>query len=183
MMGKAVDDSANNDDLDIFSIDGTEDSADAEMELDEHLVRLVCFRFGHEEYAIRVEMIEEIIPVPKPLRLPRPKPGVQGLFNLRGTIIPLLDIRTMLGFPAVPETDKSRVLILRAKGKLSGLFCETVQDIRSVAPEIMEEAPTTISTSKREFIDKVVRTGDSITIILDVNVLMNRTILHTDGTP
>jgi purine-binding chemotaxis protein CheW len=101
----------------------------------------LSFRLAEERFALPIAQIREIIKVPLITRVPRTEPFVLGVLSLRGTIVPVVDLRMLLGQPDSPQTRRSRVLIFIRAGELVGLLVDEVHHVIRLGEEDIEAHP------------------------------------------
>lgn len=102
----------------------------------------VVFRLDDEEYAVDVDTVQEIIRVPDTLiRVPKTFEFVEGLVNLRGTVLPVVDLRTRLGLPRAERDDRQRIVVLILGGVRTGFVVDSVAEVVRVAKVVLEPAP------------------------------------------
>jgi purine-binding chemotaxis protein CheW len=95
-----------------------------------------------------------------------------GVMNLRGQIVPVLDLATKLGFPTSPTTDASRIIVLEESGETLGLQVDTVADVTNVSDAKIERIGGTPSLVAAEVVRGVARRDGSIIIMLDASRLL-----------
>ncbi|WP_203874304.1 chemotaxis protein CheW [Planobispora takensis] len=102
----------------------------------------VVFRLDEEEYAVDVDAVQEIIRVPESLiRVPKTYEFVEGLVNLRGTVLPVVDLRTRLGLERSERDDRQRIVVLIIGGVRTGFVVDSVAEVARVAKSVLEPAP------------------------------------------
>ena len=118
---------------------GTPDGEQAREQADEVLV---AFRLGGEEYSVVVDAVQEIIRVPEMLiRVPKALDFVEGLVNLRGAVLPVVDLRTRLGLPRGERDDRQRIIVLIVGGVRTGFVVDSVTEVLRVGRGDLEPAP------------------------------------------
>ena len=102
----------------------------------------MVFRLDQEEYAVDVDTVQEIIRVPEALiRVPKSFDFVEGLVNLRGTVLPVVDLRTRLGLERAGRDDRQRIVVLIIGGVRTGFVVDSVAEVARVAKSVLEPAP------------------------------------------
>lgn len=142
-------------------------------EIRSDLRRYVTFAIGKEEYGIPIEHIVEIS---KPFRttlVPRTPPFILGIGNVRGTVMPVLDLPRRLRLGQAEESREARVLIVRHEEETYGLSVDRVFDVVPIAPENLEEAPGGIGSTRAEFIYAIGRVAKRLIIIVDLNTTLD----------
>lgn len=92
-------------------------------------VQLVVFRLGDEEFGIPIPRVREILRMPKVTYLLETSSFVEGLFNLRGVMVPLVDLRRLLAVSACKENSDRQVIVVDSAGKLIGLIVDAVLEV------------------------------------------------------
>ena len=138
------------------------------------IVELLAFWVADEEYAVDIVEIQEIIKVPLITELPRAHDTVLGIISLRGTIVPVLDLRRVLRLEERPVTRGARILVVRAGDEPVGLLVDRVTSVVRFEAEHIEPTPRTM---RRQTTDQLVRgvgrLGSRLIIVLDVNSVVS----------
>jgi len=137
------------------------------------VVQLVGFIIGDEEYAVPILSIQEII---KPItwtRVPQVPKYVLGVFNLRGSVIPLIDLRAKFGLPTRKQNDETRFIVMRHGDDVAGFVIDRLTMAIRIKKENIGSAPDTVN-GDNTIIDGVGKQADKIITILKVNKLLER---------
>jgi chemotaxis signal transduction protein len=131
--------------------------------------QLVTFLLKDEEFGFDIMSVQEIIRLPKMSKLPHTPDYVEGISSLRGTVLPIFDIRTRFGMKREEHTDRSRVLVIDIEGKRTGLLVDGVRQVTRVGRNEFEPPPAAIRNETADYIDGVVKldNGERIIIALD----------------
>lgn len=132
------------------------------------LSRYVTFNIGDEVYGLPIDQIVEISKVFDTTPVPRTAAFLRGIGNVRGSVIPVIDLPQRLRMEGRPEDRHTRVLIVSLHDELYGLITDNVREVLSIAPESLESAPGGIGSSRAEFITALGRNDGQIVIILDL---------------
>lgn len=137
--------------------------------------QMVVLDVGEESYGIPVQRVREIIRVPPVTRVPNGPSFLEGVVNLRGQVIPVMDLRKHLGIPAGDETRRSRVVVAELGRHTVGLVVDGVSQVVMVATNEVEPPPSLVAGANDGQIRGVVRLGDRLVLLLDPErVLPNR---------
>ncbi|SFV75592.1 Positive regulator of CheA protein activity (CheW) [hydrothermal vent metagenome] len=142
------------------------------LEQTEDIVQLVGFIIGDEEYAVPILAIQEIIKPFEWTRVPQVPPYVLGVFNLRGSVIPLVDLRLKFGLQAKKHTDETRFLVLKQGDEVAGFVIDRLTMAIRLKKESIGPAPDTIGDDS--MIEGVGKEEDRIITILKVDKLLKR---------
>ncbi len=131
-------------------------------------LEFLCFRVSDEIYGINILDIKEIIKPREVTEVPRAPLFVSGILSLRGTIIPIIDMRTRLGLAREMPTGKERVVVIKNNNSFSGLLVDEVIQVVQVHPDDVEAAPAILDGVDRDFISGLGRSDGRLIIILNL---------------
>jgi purine-binding chemotaxis protein CheW len=150
----------------------TEQQNGPEDQLD-NIVQLVGFVIGEEEYAVPILAIQEIIKPFSWTRVPQVPKYVLGVFNLRGAVIPLIDLRAKFGLSSKNHSDETRFIVMRHGDDVAGFVIDRLTMAIRIKKENIGPAPDTI-VGDETMIEGVGKQEDKIITILKVNKLLER---------
>lgn len=129
--------------MDNFQSDNLSDNpADLDNENIDDDEQVVIFRLGKEEYGVSIESVQEIVRVPEELtHVPRAPVFVEGVINLRGAVLPVIDLRRRLGLASVERSDGQRVMVFLIKGTRTGFIVDSVAEVLRIHKSAIEQAP------------------------------------------
>lgn len=131
-------------------------------------LQLVTFEVASEEFAVDILAVQEINRMMSLTRVPQCPPDVEGVINLRGKIIPVLDLRKRFGFPTLERNEENRIVVVEVKGKVLGFIVDRVHEVLRISSDIVEPAPTMVCSIDSEFIAGVGKLKDRLIILLDL---------------
>lgn len=134
--------------------------------------QLVTCRVDREEYAVDILSVQEINRMVEITRVPKAPSFVEGVINLRGRIIPVLDLRRRFGLPEAERTDGSRIVVVTVRGRVIGLIVDSVMEVLRIPKATIEPPPSIGSTAGAEFIQGVGRISDRLLTLIDLNRLL-----------
>jgi purine-binding chemotaxis protein CheW len=134
----------------------------------ESCLEFLCFRVSVEIYGINIMDIKEIIKPREVTEVPRAPVFVSGILSLRGTIIPIIDMRVRLGLARAEPTGRERVVVIKNKNSFSGLLVDEVIQVVQVQLDAVEAAPAVLDGIDRDFISGLGRSGGRLIIILNL---------------
>ena len=129
----------------------------------------VAFHLDGETYALPVSHVREIVRVESITRVPGGPREIRGVTNVRGRVIPVVDLRVRLELPPVEIAPESRVLVAEARGRPIGLLVDGVRAVERLDLLEVEEPPAEVRTPRSEHVLGVLREGGELTILLDVD--------------
>jgi purine-binding chemotaxis protein CheW len=117
---------------DADSIQKQDHDQEGQQEEDEN--RLVVFHLAEQEYGVIVDTVQEIIRVPEEMsRVPKTEEHIQGMVNLRGSVLPVLDMRIRFGMKRAERNDRQRILVLNEAGQCTGFIVDSVSEVLRVS--------------------------------------------------
>lgn len=147
-------------------------------------LQFVVFSIGKELYGVGIDAVQEIVRVPEITEMPDAPAFLEGVINLRGRIVPVIDLRKRFRLQGKEKTKSTRVLIADNSGSLVGLLVDTVSEVIKIQPDAIEEPPQMVSDVGVEYITGVAKVNSRLIIILDLrNVLSIEDIKQITNSP
>ena len=140
-------------------------------------VQLVTFMLGAEEYGIPISRIQEIDRLAKITKVPKAAQFIEGITNLRGEVIPVLDTRKRFDLEVKPPDDRSRIIIVDLGGVKTGLVVDSVREVLNLARKEIAPPPESIGNGiDQQFISGIgkVDAGKRMIVLLDVEKILSR---------
>ena len=131
--------------------------------------QLVTFLLKDEEFGFDIMSVQEIIRLPKMAKVPRTPAYVDGIANLRGVVLPVIDMRTRFGMERAQETDRTRVLVVDIDGIKTGLRVDRVKQVTRVLRSEIEPPPAAIRGTSSDYLVGVVKLDKGQRIVLALN--------------
>ncbi len=132
--------------------------------------KFLTFALRNEEYGINIEDVREIIGIQKITEVPDVPVFIKGIINLRGKIIPVMDIRLRFGMPEIEYNERTSIIVVNIKSKDVGLIVDTVSEVLDIPlTDIEKEVSNNTSENYVEAFGKV---SDSVKILLDIQKLL-----------
>jgi len=135
-------------------------------------IQVACLRMDEGLYAVDIMRIKEIIRLPKLAPLPRALPFVEGVINLRGSVIPVVDLRKRFGLPPAGERDSSRLLILSVSGQPLGLIVDEVTEMISVPLRDLKPPPRGVRMVGSEYMIGLCLVQEVPVMLLNIDALL-----------
>lgn len=146
---------------------------DDEEEEDTQEDKYLTFRLDMEEYGLEIMHVKEIISIQKITDVPDLPDFVKGVINLRGQVIPTLDLRLRFGLPAKEYDDRTCIIITHMNEIPVGIIVDQVNEVLDIEPEKIAPAPSVQKGAAHRFIQGLARVGDDVKIILDAQKLLH----------
>src|SRR5271157_5531789 len=126
-------------------------------------LQLVSFQLDKEIYGIEITKVREIILISEITKIPQTPNYVKGLINLRSTVIPVIDLRTLFGLCEGEQTDDNRIMVLQAGGKTIGIMVDAVSEVLRIKNDQIAPPPTVAALGK-EYITGLVKLDKQLLI-------------------
>ncbi len=146
--------------------------AAAVLEVAEREEQLVAFHLANEIYGVDISAINEIIRLREITQIPRANPDIEGVINLRGKIVPILDLRRRLGLPAAERTGVNRIIVVENGGCTVGLVVDGVTGVLRIADTSIEPPSKLICSLHEAYIRGVGKVGDKLVILLNMDFVL-----------
>lgn len=131
----------------------------------------VVFQLGREEYGVDIADVQEIIKYVPVTRIPNSMGFVSGVINLRGSIIPVVDLRLRLGLPRSIPARQTCIVMVGIDGQMLGLTVDRVSDVQEFGDAELESPPQSLLHSPLEAVERIGKTADRMVMLLDVKKL------------
>ena len=141
----------------------------------ENSLQVVTFRVGNEEYGLHIMKVQEIIRVLDSVKVPKAPVYVEGVVNLRGKIIPIIDLRKRMGKIVTPYSNASRVIVVDAGDRLAGLVVDSVIDVIMLNSDVMEQCPSIDDAKRSDYIMGVGKQAERLITVLSLDNLLGMT--------
>jgi purine-binding chemotaxis protein CheW len=145
------------------------DDEDEDTQKDKYLT----FRIGEEDYGIEISYVTEIVGMQHISEVPEMPDFVKGVMNLRGQIIPVMDVRLRFDMEARPYDDRTCVVVVRMGETSVGLVVDTVKEVLNIPEQAVTEPPRVASAKSARYIKGIGRLENEVKILIDVNTLLH----------
>lgn len=139
-----------------------------------HNDKCIVFNVQAEEYIIPVQSIGSIERMMPITRVPEVPSFVKGVMNLRGIIVPVIDMRERLFFEKTAETDQTRIIIVHTADVSVGLIVESASDVVDVSGNQLEETAEVVGAKQAEYVQGVIHLDEHIYILLDLEKMLEQ---------
>jgi purine-binding chemotaxis protein CheW len=137
----------------------------------------LTFQLAGEEYAIGILQVKEILEYPPLTKVPQTPPSIRGVINLRGSVVPVVDLAAKFGLPASPVTKRTCVIIVEADPEgvrsVMGVLADAVSQVMDLAPEDIEPPPTFGTRVRVDVLQGMGKVGKKFVLLLDVNRVLS----------
>ncbi len=153
--------------------DVNESLAQLQTDVDENTMegKYLTFQLGGEVYGLPIEYIIEIIGVQRITKVPDMEKYVKGVINLRGQVIPVIDVRNRFGMEKRDYDDRTCIMVTQNKGVSIGLIVDTVEEVKDIPEETISEAPAVATSQSGEYIKGISQgTGEDGQVVIIMNL-------------
>ena len=135
--------------------------------------QFVGFQIADQAYAFRIEQIREIVILDQVTRTPQVPDYCEGVSNLRGSIIPIINLRKLFGLEAKPADGETRTIVVNVGERTMGCTVDMVSHVVRIPEEDIQAAPETVTADGADYISGFARLDGDLVIILDINELLD----------
>lgn len=136
-------------------------------------LQLVSFTVGKELFAVDILSVQEINRMMELTNVPQTPPGVEGVINLRGRIIPVLDLRVQFGLPPSALNENSRIVVVEVQGNTIGFIVDSVHEVMRIDRSIIEPTPQLTSSIDSSYVAGVAKLDEDLIILLNLDNLLS----------
>lgn len=140
---------------------------------DAELIQLVTFSISEEEFGVDILKVQEIIRTMEITRVPRAPEFVEGVINLRGKVIPIIDLRRRFGLPTRDHDQHTRIIVIEISNMIVGFVVDSVSEVLRIPEGTVEPPPPVVSGLESEYISGVGKLEDRLLILLDLDRLLS----------
>ena len=137
------------------------------------MIQLVTFRLGSEEYGIDIMKVQEIIRIQSITRVPQMPVFIEGVINLRGSVIPVLDLRKRFEMDASAIGHEARIVIVNVDGRTVGVIVDAVSEVKRLSESQIEPPPPVVAGIGHEYLRGVGKLDGRLIILLDLEQILS----------
>jgi purine-binding chemotaxis protein CheW len=141
--------------------------------LTRNVAQFVAFRIENQTYAFRIEQIQEIVILNQVTRTPQVPDYEEGVANLRGSIIPVVNLRKLFGLEPKPNDADTRTIVVNVGKRTIGCTVDTVSQVVRIGNDSVHAAPDTVTGHGASYISGFARVGDQLIVLLEVEELLD----------
>lgn len=136
-------------------------------------IQLVTFWVGAEEFAVEILAVREINRMTEVTHVPEAPACVEGVINLRGLIVPIVDLRKRFGTPSDRSDDDTRIIVVEVNKRLIGFIVDRVSEVLRLDRDVIDPAPDLGHSEVGQFISGVGKLEDRLIILLNIGLLVS----------
>ena len=135
--------------------------------------QLVLFDLSNEAYGIDISAVHEIIRMQPVTRVPRTPSFVEGIINLRGKVIPVIDLRKRFGFDITEQTRDNRIVVVDIDGENIGIIVDAVTEVLRIPADSVEPPSNIITTADSDYLLGIAKVDNKLIILLDLHRILS----------
>ncbi len=143
-------------------------------ELENQIIQLVSFKLGKEEFGVDILKVQEINRMLEITEMPNSPEFVEGIVNLRGRIIPVLDLKKRLHLPVKEHDNSTRIIVVELNNKTVGFIVDEVSEVLRIESSITEPPPDMVAGIESDYITAVAKLDDRLLILLDLSKVLSQ---------
>ena len=144
-------------------------------------LHIVGFRIGNETYGVPISLVHEIVRVPDITQVPETPDFVEGVINLRGKIISVVDLRKRFGEEEIKPHKKNRVIVVENTGRLVGLIVDAASEVMKLPVAQVEPPPNVFAENEITYVTGVGKLNNRLIILVDLQKVLTRGELRKIG--
>jgi purine-binding chemotaxis protein CheW len=134
--------------------------------------QVLTFNLGDELYGVDILRVQEIKGYTAVTKIPNTPPHIKGVLNLRGTIVPIVELRTKFGMPTIDYTMFTVIIVVVVRDKVMGLVVDAVSDVLDIAQKDIQAPPQFGANVDVRFLNGIGKSGDKLVALLDIDCLL-----------
>lgn len=151
----------------------------AEREQSENLIQLVSFTLDKEEFGIDILKVQEINRTPNITRVPNCPDFIEGVINLRGRIVPIIDLRKRFGMQAAEQSKDTRIIVVEVLSKIVGFIVDSVSEVLRIPHSVIDPPPPLVAGIRAEFIEGIGKLENRLLILLNLEKILSAAELQS----
>lgn len=148
-------------------------SSEEHIRQETELLQLVTFSIGDEEFGVEILKVQEIIRMLEITKVPKAPPFVEGVINLRGKVIPIIDLRKRFGLASRDHDKNTRIIVINIHSMIVGFVVDSVSEVLRLPLNTVEPPPPVVAGLDSDYISGVGKLEDRLLIMLDLDRLLS----------
>lgn len=137
-------------------------------------IKVIVFALADEEYGIEVEKVKTIERMMPMTRVPKTYDFVKGVINLRGVVVPVIDLRGRFGLPESEYTDNTRIVIIAVNEMEVGMIVDSANDVIDVDSDEIQDPPEIVGGVRAKYLRGVAKVGDRLLVLLNLKEVLSK---------
>jgi len=135
-------------------------------------MQIVSFHLADEVFGVAITKVREIILMCNITHVPQSPPYVKGLINLRSTVIPVIDLRSLFGLPESEHDHENRIMVMQVGSRTVGIIVDGVDEVLRISQKDIAPPPATVCSLGHEYLEGLVRLEEQLLILLDIDKVL-----------
>jgi purine-binding chemotaxis protein CheW len=137
-------------------------------------LHLVGFRIGRETFGVPISLVHEIVRVPEITAVPEAPSYVEGVINLRGKIVSIVDLRKRFGEKEITQNKKNRILVVEVEKKMVGLIVDAASEVLRMSSDDIDDPPNVFEEGELNYVTGVGKLKDRLIILIELNKVLQK---------
>ncbi|HBK61332.1 MAG TPA: chemotaxis protein CheW [Firmicutes bacterium] len=137
-------------------------------------MQLVVFELGDESYGVDISRVQDINRMQEITEIPHAPESVVGVINLRGRVIPVIDLRKRFGLSAAPNTKDTRIVVVHMEHNLIGMIVDAVSKVLRIPADIVEPPSPVLASIDSSYLRGIAKLDDNLVVLLDLDFVLSR---------
>ena len=137
-------------------------------------LHLVGFRIGRETFGVPISLVHEIVRVPEITAVPEAPAYVEGVINLRGKIVSIVDLRKRFGEKEITQNKKNRILVVEVEKKMVGLIVDAASEVLRMSSDDIDNPPNVFEEGELNYVTGVGKLKDRLIILIELNKVLQK---------
>ena len=134
--------------------------------------QMISFSIGEEDYGVDIQEVKEVIRIREITQLPKAPTFVKGVINLRGDVIPIIDLREKFGLEQQDYTDVTRVIVVEVDGKSIGMVVDRVSNVIKIPQDEIEPPPPLVGDLSGEYLRGIGKLGEKLIVLISIDKIL-----------
>ena len=144
--------------------------------------QFLTFQLGEELYGVDILRVQEIKGYTTVTKIPNTPSYIKGVLNLRGTIVPIVELRTTFGMPPIDYTMLTVIIVVVVRDRIMGLVVDSVSDVLNISTKDIQAPPELGAKVDVSFLDGIAKCGDKLVALLNIDRLLTETEMQKVAT-
>lgn len=137
-------------------------------------LHLVGFRIGRETFGVPISLVHEIVRVPEITAVPEAPAYVEGVINLRGKIVSIVDLRKRFGEKEIVQNKKNRILVVEVEKKMVGLIVDAASEVLRMSSDDVDNPPNVFEEGELNYVTGVGKLKDRLIILVELHKILQK---------
>ncbi|ALS27569.1 chemotaxis protein CheW [Paenibacillus sp. 32O-W] len=137
-------------------------------------LKVIVFALANEEYGIEVDKVRTVERMAPITRVPKTPPFVKGVMNLRGVVVPVIDLKGRFGLKETEPTEQSRIIVVAVNDMEVGFIVDAANDVTDIDEDAIDQPPEVVGGIKAKYLRGIAKLDDRLLIMLNLSEVLNK---------